>query len=604
MPPSPHPESVSAPVSHAGAFTRMRPAVLALAGVAQGWAIYFALRYAEDARLAPEHAAALGFVCMGGFTMQLLLRESFAAKKLWAAAGWGLLWTAPFAWVFHRGLAFDFSGRDATLALSAALAAFLTAPFLTGEWRYAKLFARMCDNILAALAGLCVAAVSFLLVRLGAELFAILGIDILKEWVKTDFFFWTFFPALFGAGLALPAWRFRNLALMALRLPGAFGAVLALTFAAALIVAGPAPLWERNIAAPLLLTFTALLLIFTVAAFGEGEKTAKEAGEKTNGDSAVASGKWARGVLSLSLLVLPVFSGLALWGIWIRIGQYGLTPPRIWAGLAGIFLLASSVSYALCALFSLIVKRGESGGRVEWLSGLRFANPILVLFAVGILYFSHTPVLDPWRLSSQSQVLRAADSESDLRDLDLGAIYNFGGYGLSGIRDLEVRLRDGGERAEFLLAEMEALQLARESGELDLYLASRGWSDAPIYGEATATATEIVRAMKLEDKHWNLSCLPPMECALLALDLTGDAAAEHCLIRSHPKYAHLDCFIREGEKFSRLGGLLPRTTGGDWFAGMPDDLKSGKWKTQTAAAKDVVIGGRVFFLYPDDPRGR
>ena len=577
---------------------RLRPLILSLMGIAQGWAIYFALLHSDDSRLTPEHAAGLGFICITGFTAQLLLREGLAAKKLLAAAGWGLLWTAPYAWVFHRGLSFDFPGRDATLALSSALAVFLTAPFLTGEWRYPKLFARMCDNFLAALAGLCVAAVSFLLIRLGAALFAVLGINILKEWAETEFFFWTFFPALFGAGLALPARRFRNLALMALRLPGTFGAVLALTFAAALIVAGPAPLWERNIAAPLLLTFTALLLIFTFAAFGGGE--AENDSEKTD------AGRWTRGLVSLSLLVLPVFSGLALWGVWIRIGQYGFTPPRVWAGLAGVFLFASSSAYALCALHSLIVGRGASGGETEWLSGLRFANPILALFAVGILYFSHTPILDPWRLSSQSQILRASDSDSDLRDIDLGALYDFGGYGLSEIRGLESRLRgEGGERAAYLLAETDALRKADEAGELDLYLSSRGWSESPVYGEAGATATEIIRATTRGNGggRWDLSCVPPMECALLALDLTGDGAVEHCLIRSRPNRAHLDCFIREGAKFRRLGGLLPRKGGSGWHSGMLSDLESGKWKTAPSAAKDVIIGNRTFFLHPNNQGG-
>ena len=277
----------------------------------------------------------------------------------------------------------------------------------------------------------------FLLVRLGAELFAILGIDILKEWVKTDFFFWTFFPALFGAGLALPAWRFRNLALMALRLPGAFGAVLALTFAAALIVAGPAPLWERNIAAPSAFNFHRIAFNFHFRRFRrEAKKRRNDSGEKTNGDSAVASGKVdARSLCRFHFWFCRFFPAWRFGAIWIRIGQYGLhAAARFGRAWRGCFCFASSVGVRVMRLAFL--NRQDATlpeGGSEWLSGLRLANPILALFAVGILYFSHTPILDPWRLSSQSQILRASDSELRLaRHWTWARLYDFGGYGLSG----------------------------------------------------------------------------------------------------------------------------------------------------------------------------
>ena len=327
-----------APAKKKGA-SSARTAILALIGLAQGGSIYAAQRWMEDARLMPEHGAALGFVCVGGLTAQLLLRERMAFSRWLAAMLWGIVWALPFFWVFHRAALFDFSGRSLSLALLSALGVFLAAPFLAGGFSYARLFARLTDNLLAAAAGLLVAGVSHLLIRLGAELFDILGIVHLREWTKSELFSWLAYPALFGAGMSVSVSRFRRAGLALFRLPAFFAALLALAFAAALGAAGPAPLWERDIAAPLLLAFTLALLFFTVAAFGEGAKKAEGAEGAAGAEDAEESeeaGNWTRGILSLALLTLPVFSALALWGLRLRVEQYGLTPPRSWGLLVGM----------------------------------------------------------------------------------------------------------------------------------------------------------------------------------------------------------------------------------------------------------------------------
>ena len=589
-------DSLSPPARGKDAAPRRAPALLALIGAALGGAVYAAVLRSETMRLEPELAAALGFACVGGLALLLLLREGLAFWKWGAAAGWGLLWAAPFAWVFHRGMEFDFAGRDATLSAAAAAGVFLIAPFLAGDIAYRKLMARMCDNLLAAGAGLCIAGISFLLINLGAELFAILGIEFIKESVDERIFRWLFFPAMFGAGLSLPVWRFRRLALLTFRLPSVFGAVVALAFAAALAAAGPVPLWERDIAAPLLLTLTALMLLFTAAAFGRGAREDESDPEA----EAAGAGQWTRKILSLSLLVLPVFAGLALWGLWLRVEQYGLTPLRIWGGTAAAFLLFAALLYGLCGLFSLIFMRNDPG---RWLAGLRVFNPILAWTAAGILFFSHTPILDPWRWSLENQLTRAADADINPQDIDLQVFYRYGGYGAEGAERLETRLQSQkGARAEGLLAEMGKLRAANEAGELETLLAARGWEDAPVYGNAAAgTAVEIARAMKSARPRMNLSCAPPGECAHLALDLTGDGWTEHCLVRGDPDYVWMDCFVREDNGFKRIGGLAPRKAGTERLSSrrLMEELKDGKWRAKPAAVNDVVIGGRTYYLVPD-----
>ena len=620
----------------------------AAVGLAMGCAIYAAKTWGriadEGFRFHPEVAAALALVCAGGFAALLMLREGDVSPRLRPALvrafGWGIAWAIPAAWVFHRAVAYDFS-RGATLFAAMLASTFLAAPFLRAgpdrnELRYPKLFARMCDNILAAGAGICVQAIFALVARLGAELFSVLGIGVLEEWIETDLFAWTAYPAVFAAGTALPVWRFRELGLAAFRIPAVVAAALSLAFAAALLIVGPAPLWEQNIAAPLLMALTIALLFFTNAAWRDGEDNGN--GNAINEDGSDAKGAGGvKKIMSLSLLAAPLFPALAAWGIWLRIEQYGLTPLRMWSACAALFLCAASALYFVCAAKSL------RGGR--WLFGLRRINPPLAWVFIAVAFLSHTPALDPARLSAASQLsrvageleLKTAQEESDSGTdsgtefesglgsdsgpgsesdsvgsrIDLAVFYGLGGYGASALSDLRTRLQDEQtEQASTLIAEMESLKRARDLGELDVALATRGWDSAPVYGDATASASEIIRAMKSEHPHWNLSCDPPADCALLALNLTGDESPEHCLIRSFPRRAHIDCFIRApengnddgvGKTFKRLGGLIPRE--GDWSGDSLSDLlshlRSGDWRPIPATVNDVIIGNRTFFLSPN-----
>ena len=95
-------------------------------------------------------------------------------------------------------------------------------------------------------------------------------------------------------------------------------------------------------------------------------------------------------------LLMPVPALLALYAIWVRIGQYGLTPDR----MAGLIAAAVVVIYALAYVGAVL-------GRDRWAARLRGANRWMALMTIAIAALWLTPVLNAERLSVASQVARA-----------------------------------------------------------------------------------------------------------------------------------------------------------------------------------------------------
>ncbi|MCZ4353719.1 DUF4153 domain-containing protein [Roseovarius aestuarii] len=98
----------------------------------------------------------------------------------------------------------------------------------------------------------------------------------------------------------------------------------------------------------------------------------------------------------LSVLV-PVPAALALWAVWLRVDQYGLTPDRVVAMVAGAIVAIYAVGFGVAALI-----------RGDWRRHQRNVNKGMALITLGGAALWMTPVLNSERLSTASQVARAA----------------------------------------------------------------------------------------------------------------------------------------------------------------------------------------------------
>lgn len=111
-----------------------------------------------------------------------------------------------------------------------------------------------------------------------------------------------------------------------------------------------------------------------------------------------------------AILLLPcllLFAGFAVHAVGLRIGQYGLTPNRIFgAAVVGVLLL-----WCLGFLACLLAGR-------RWVIYCRRVNVAMALTIAGVILALQTPWADPYGLSAESQYRRLTDGVADPKRFD------------------------------------------------------------------------------------------------------------------------------------------------------------------------------------------
>ncbi|MEB8387312.1 DUF4153 domain-containing protein [Rhodobacteraceae bacterium KMM 6894] len=126
-------------------------------------------------------------------------------------------------------------------------------------------------------------------------------------------------------------------------------------------------------------------------------------------------------------VLLPVPAWLALWAVWMRVDQYGLTPERVLALLATGIVAIYAAGFALAALT-----------RADWRGHQRSVNRWMALLTLGVAALWLTPVLNSERLSTASQVARA-EAGVPLEQLALWEMaHEWGRAGQLGLDKLDV----------------------------------------------------------------------------------------------------------------------------------------------------------------------
>ena len=112
--------------------------------------------------------------------------------------------------------------------------------------------------------------------------------------------------------------------------------------------------------------------------------------------------------LSVAVVLLPVLSGLAAFGLLTRVAQYGWTPDRCWAMLIIVLMAIYSLGYAY-----IIARR-----RDDWPSSLPTINQHLSWVVLASLLLTASPLLDFRSISAWSQISRVESGEMLAEDLD------------------------------------------------------------------------------------------------------------------------------------------------------------------------------------------
>ncbi|WP_333591065.1 DUF4153 domain-containing protein [Brevundimonas sp.] len=232
----------------------------------------------------------------------------------------------------------------------------------------------------------------WLLLHLGGALFNLIGIGALNDLLREAWFSAPLMAVAFALAVQLTDVRpglirgVRSVALMLLSWLLLVITVLVGGFLAALPFTGMEGLWRTGSTTALVLAAAGALVILI--------NTAYQDGEPDNRPPAVLR----LAVRVASVLLTPLIA-IAVWGLSLRIGQYGLTPDRIIASACALLGAVYAGGYGFAALSPL-----WRGG--DWMKPLERTNVLAGVLAIVVVICLFTPIADPARLSVASQVAR------------------------------------------------------------------------------------------------------------------------------------------------------------------------------------------------------
>lgn len=343
-------------------------------------------------------------------------------------------------------------------ALSLGLGLYVVMPFLqarlsAGRWRvpYALLVQYSWQNGLTLLLAAVFVGLGWGLLLLSMRLFELIDIDWLDALLQDGPVPALVTGLLFGIGIVIARIQQRTARTLLHILVGLFTgllpvlSVVILVFLASLAVTGVGQLWDDNPRSLWQSTSVTLVLsmllahqiLFLNAVYQDGNRAAPYP-------------RFFRWVIQMALLALPVIAALALYALWLRVEQHGLTTPRYWAAATLLILSLYSAGYALIQLVP----------HQRWLGHLPRVNVAMAVALMAVILAGNTPLLDPHRLAADWQLQRLRDlpaEEVEVSDLNW-LRFQSGRHGPAALLNLheEAQRNDDQELAEFIARLLEA----------------------------------------------------------------------------------------------------------------------------------------------------
>ncbi len=394
----------------------------------------------------PGQTALAVLVAVSALTLALTLEP---VRLVWALvfAAVASLVLAGIAWhldIGHAGNSHaDYAFASGVVALLIAVPLFQAAQH-AGSRRifYPRVHFHVWNDIVTVGAALLFTGLAWLLLWLMVALFQLIELNFLDRLVRQSWFGWTISGVAFGAALGIlreneaiiaTLQRVVMLVLTVLALPLALGLSV---FLAALVVSGPEVLWHATRSA------TPVLMACIVGAFVLINAVIRDTDAEASSNRALRIAALA---LALTLLPLALFAAVSTG---LRIGQYGLSPDRMWA----LTVVIVGCAYGLAYLVAVV--RGRSG----WASLARIANLRLAIGVSVIAAILALPLIDFGSIAARDQLARLASGRVTTAKFDWrGLRWDFGP---AGRRVLE-RIASSGTAEQRPLAKAALVQSSR-----------------------------------------------------------------------------------------------------------------------------------------------
>ncbi|WP_419420903.1 DUF4153 domain-containing protein [Legionella sp. D16C41] len=300
----------------------------------------------------------------------------------------------------------------------------------------------------------------WILLFLGSALFNLIHLTFFQNIITNTYFIFTATTLILAIALHITDINVRVihgiralcLTLLSWFLP--LVAVIASLFLLSLFFTGLAPLWQTGHAGALLLLAAVILILLINAVYREGIY-----------EQSLFSRQYWAAILSCYLLV-PLI-GLAIYALYLRIQQYGLSVERIYAVACMVIGTSYAISYALAAM---LPKK-----RFILFTYGNIATAFLILI---ILLALNTPLVDPARLFVANQLFRLQSGKVTPEKFDFAALQSKGlRFGQQALQKLQTTTGQGTQYLQAKAKETTTSLIVHTSkGKLPSSFLSQHWS--------------------------------------------------------------------------------------------------------------------------------
>ena len=422
---------------------------------------------------------------------------------------------------------------------------FAQAYFKTGSLRpaYPVLFEFAWNNGITLLIATIFTGIFWALLALWAGLFRTIGIELFDVIFYSKYFGYPVTGTVFAFAVylgrshvsAVVTVRRVILAVFKGLLP--LLAVIALLFLAALPFMGLAPLWATGKATALMLTLQAVLLFFLNAVFQNGQ-----------GEPPYAP--WLRAPVRAAIVLLPIYTLLCAYALYLRVDQYGWSTDRFWAVLLTGVIALHVFGYAFAALRRSAV----------WMAGMAPVNVAIAAVVVALSVAVNSPLLDAQRIGAKSQVARLLDGSVPAGEFDYAYLrFHLGRAGNSELAKL--RAIDDHPHAETIRASADrALKLEnRYNTAMErIETAAQAANNFAAYPRTESLSESFLDYAMSKNADWQLKrCLEVgQRCLVLAIDLNGDKRKDYVVFRIAGDYDRYTGVYAQLDKEWDLVGTL------------------------------------------------
>jgi len=498
-----------------------------------------------------------------------------------------LKWTIPFTllagalgfYVGHQALPFEnaslgtlLPGLILTMSIATFKALMYVQQFSSGEsFTYSQLFRWSWRNFLTLGLAALFACSTWGVLMLWGGLFKAINIDFFQELFTKPWFYYPVVSLANGFGIVI----FRNLtnvidtitrlqqALMKYLL--VMLVLVSILFILALPVTGLNPLWESG-GSQLIFWMQALTLFFVNAVY--------------QGDPELRPYNiWVHRFIYAGIVLLPIYSAISFYGLFLRIDQHGWSIARCWGGLIWIMLACFSVGYVW----------GIARYRDAWIHQLSKVNVVMGLVLLFLLLTVNSPVVDFRKITTASQLERLESGQIEASQLDLRYFKN--NLALPGYLALQKVREKYGADNKMLLVRINELYAIGGSSSTSSSKEEILASIEIVSGEMPAELIDVL----YEHIQENLGSFRYTENLYLVETSLGDGISpEYLLVEAKTYSTVLHLFHMQGGewKSSRVAVL----GGGNSKFGFEffDALKKGGLVEKVPQWKDFQIGEKKF----------